>query len=223
MTLHPPRHRLPHAAPGQVIGLLGGSFDPAHEGHAHITREALRRFRLDRVWWLMSPGNPLKARGPAGIERRMAHARAVMQHPRVTVTDVEALIGTRYTAQTLAVLRRLYPRTRFVWLMGADNLAQFDRWQDWRQIVHSVPIGVLARPGQRMSARVAKCARVYDWARLPPSQSALLPRVAPPVWCFVNVPLRAVSSSDIRARGDWSQQSHPAGHAPDLSAPQPER
>lgn len=106
------------------VGLLGGSFDPAHEGHAHLTREALKRLALDRVWWLVSPGNPLKPNPPAPLADRIARARAVMDHPRVEVTDIEARIGTRYTAETLKRLMTLYPGVRFVWLMGGDNLAQ---------------------------------------------------------------------------------------------------
>ena len=144
------RYDLPFAARDQVIGLLGGSFDPAHAGHAHITREALKRFGLDAVWWLVSPGNPLKTHGPAPMAERLARARTVMHHPRVTVTDIEARLGTRYTAQTLRHIQRLYPAQRFVWLMGADNLAQFHLWQDWRGIMHRVPLGILARPGQRI-------------------------------------------------------------------------
>ncbi|MCE8471321.1 nicotinate-nicotinamide nucleotide adenylyltransferase, partial [Rhodovulum sulfidophilum] len=126
------RAGFPKAGAGQKIGLLGGSFDPAHEGHAHITRTALKRFGLDRVWWLVSPGNPLKAEGPAPMARRLAAAEAVMQHPRVAITDLEARIGTRYTAETLERLMRLYPGVRFVWLMGADNLISFHRWERWR-------------------------------------------------------------------------------------------
>jgi nicotinate-nucleotide adenylyltransferase len=197
------RHDLPLARPGQAVGLLGGSFDPAHEGHAHITREALRRFRLDRVWWMVSPGNPLKSRGPASLDRRMAHARAVMRHPRVVVTDVEARLGTRYTAQSLAALRRLYPGVRFVWLMGADNLVQLHLWDDWRRIVESVPMGVLARPGMRLAARHSVAARVYADARLPRGLARALPRFAPPAWSLINMPMRRISSSEIRARGEW--------------------
>ncbi len=194
----------PIARPGQVIGLLGGSFDPAHAGHVHITREALRRFGLDRVWWLVSPGNPLKARGPAPLALRMAHARALMRHPRVTVTDIEARLGTRYTAETLARLRARYPGVRFVWLMGADNLAQFHRWQDWRQIMHTVPLGVLARPGDRISARMSPAARAFAHARIPAAAAPLLGRADPPAWCFLNVPMSPLSSSSIRAQGGWS-------------------
>ena len=117
-------HGFPVAKAGQVIGLLGGSFDPAHHGHVHITKAALTRFGLDKVWWLVSPGNPLKRNGPAPLSQRMQAAQALMRHPRVTVTDIEAWLGTRHTAQTLVALRRHYPGVRFVWLMGADNLAQ---------------------------------------------------------------------------------------------------
>ncbi|MFG5383683.1 nicotinate-nucleotide adenylyltransferase [Yoonia sp. R2-816] len=193
----------PVAKAGQVIGLLGGSFDPPHAGHVHITKAALKRFGLDHVWWLVSPGNPLKADGPAPLVQRMQAARAMMRHPRVRVTDLEARLGTRYTAQTLAALRMRYPGVRFVWLMGADNLAQFHRWQDWRWIMETVPIGVLARPGDRISARVSKAARVYARAKLPKQAAHVLGRKAAPAWSFVNLPLSDQSSTAIRARGEW--------------------
>ncbi|MBY6202781.1 nicotinate-nucleotide adenylyltransferase [Maritalea mobilis] len=197
------RNVMPYAAPGQVIGLFGGSFDPPHAGHAHVSREALKRFGLDRVWWLVSPGNPLKASGPAPLDRRLAAARALVRHPRIEVTGIEAHLGTRYTAETLERLGALYPGVRFVWLMGADNLAQFDRWQRWRWIMETTPVGVLARPGQRISARTAKAAQVYDWARLPASAAPLLGRAKTPAWCFLNLPMVDISSTEIRARGDW--------------------
>ncbi len=155
----------PFVTQGQVVGLLGGSFDPPHEGHVQITREALRRFGLDRLWWLVSPGNPLKAHGPAPMADR--------------------------------------PGVRFVWLMGADNLAQFHRWQEWERIMEMVPVGVLARPGARIAAQMSKAARVYATDRLEPGQARRLGRAAPPAWCFVNMPLVAQSSSAIRARGEW--------------------
>lgn len=199
------RFELPYARAGQVIGLLGGSFDPAHEGHAHISREAMKRFGLDAVWWLVSPGNPLKAEGPAAMGRRVARARQVAAHPRIVVTDLEARIGTRFTAETIARLQRLYPGVRFVWLMGADNLVQFDQWQDWREIMRRVPVGVLARPGRRIAARSSKAARVFRADRLSGRASGLLAGMAPPVWCFLNVPMVDHSSTRIRARGDWSR------------------
>ncbi|WP_171175973.1 nicotinate-nucleotide adenylyltransferase [Ruegeria sp. HKCCD8929] len=194
----------PLARPGQAVGLLGGSFDPPHGGHVHITREALKAFGLDRVWWLVSPGNPLKERGPAPLAQRMAAARAVMRHPRVEVTDIEARLGTRATADTLAALRRMYPGVRFVWLMGADNLAQLHRWRNWRQIMESVPVGVLARPGDRISARMSPAARAYAPHRIDGQARHLLGRSAAPAWCFVNVPMVDVSSTQIRARGGWA-------------------
>lgn len=197
------RFSIPYARPGQVVGLFGGSFDPPHQGHVHVTLEAMKAFGLDRVWWLVSPGNPLKERGPAPSARRMAAAREMMQHPRVEVTDIEALTETRATADTLAVLQRLYPQVRFVWLMGADNLAQFHRWKDWRQIMDSVPVGVVARPGDRISARMSPAARAYAQYRIDGQARHLLGRAAAPAWCFVNVPMINVSSTEIRGRGGW--------------------
>lgn len=185
------------------IGLLGGSFDPAHEGHAHITREALKRLGLDRVWWLVSPGNPLKARGPAPMADRMARARRVMGHPRVEITDLEARLGTRYTFRTLMELQARYPGVRFVWLMGADNLADFHRWEHWQGIMDSVPVAVLARPGQRISARMSVAARHYRHARLRGREAQALRRAVPPAWVFLNVPMNDSSSTRIRAEGKW--------------------
>jgi len=192
--------RRAHLRPGMSVGLLGGSFDPPHAGHVRITLEALRRFGLDRVWWLVSPGNPLKPQGPAPLAARMAAARALMDHPRVTISDFEAQLGTRHTAQTIRALQRIYPGVRFVWLMGGDNLAQFHRWQDWQGIATRVPIGVLARPGSRTQARLSRAAQMLSHARLPDSAARLLPQADPPAWCFVNIPMSGLSSSAIRAR-----------------------
>ncbi len=206
MTVKRPlRWEVPHVPDGQTVGLLGGSFDPPHAGHVHITLQALRRFGLHRVWWLVSPGNPLKARGPAPLARRVAAARRLMQHPNVTVTDIEARIGTRYTAQTIGRLRALYPRAGFVWLMGADNLAEFHKWEQWQWIMENVPVGVLARPGARIAARCSVAASRYDAAMLPGGAAHLLPRMPAPCWCLVNVPMVNLSSTDIRARGDWAR------------------
>lgn len=190
-----------------TVGLLGGSFDPAHEGHVHITLEALKRFRLDRVWWLVSPGNPLKARGPAPLEARLERARTVMRHPRVEITGIEARLGTRYTAQTLAALFDLYPEVRFSWLMGADNLADFHRWERWDEIMEALPVGVIARPGDRVAARTSPAARRFRAARLPGWAAGKLARAEPPCWCLVNVPMVAASSTAIRASGAWSNGS----------------
>ncbi|MBS1304041.1 nicotinate-nucleotide adenylyltransferase [Loktanella sp. SALINAS62] len=189
----------PIARAGQRIGLLGGSFDPAHAGHVHLTQQALVRFGLDRVWWLVSPGNPLKRHGPAPLADRIAAARFEMQHPRVVVTGLEAELQTRFTAATLRKLLARYPGVRFTWLMGADNLTQFDQWQDWRWIMNHVPVGVLARPNDHLSARLSMAARVYRAARLPDHQSHGLAAAQAPAWCFVNMPMKKESSSAIRA------------------------
>lgn len=189
--------------PGMTVGLLGGSFDPPHAGHVHITREALKRFGLDRVWWLVSPGNPLKERGPAALQRRMQAARDMMRHPKVHVSDFEARAGTRYTARTLAALQAAYSHVNFVWLMGADNLVQFHHWRDWEDIMASVPVGVLARPGERMAALHAPAARSHRRFQLKPSQSRLLARSKAPAWCFASIPMVGASSTAIRARGGW--------------------
>lgn len=197
------RNGFPHALSGQSIGLLGGSFDPAHAGHVHISREALKRLGLDRVWWLVSPGNPLKHRGPAPLAQRMAQARSVMDHPRVIVTDIEARLGTRYTARTIAALRKRYPGVNFVWIMGADNLAQFHRWQDWRGIMASVPIAVLARPGERTAARTSVVATICRRAKVPAAKAYGIARMAPPAWTFLNIPMHSASSTAIRQGGGW--------------------
>lgn len=197
------RQGYPIARPGMRIGILGGSFDPAHEGHALITREALRRFGLDRVWWMLSPHNPLKENGPAPMAQRIAQARNVMSDPNVVITDIEARLGTRFTADTLAQLQARYPGVHFVWLMGADNLVQFDRWDHWRDIMARVPVGVLARPGWRMAGRYARSARIFARDELPADRARQLASLPAPAWSFVNIPMSSLSSSEIRARGKW--------------------
>lgn len=194
------RAGLPIARPGMRVGLLGGSFDPAHEGHVHITEMALRRFGLDRVWWLVSPGNPLKAHGPAPLSQRIAQARRIVHDPRVTITGIEAQLGTRMTRDTIAALQRLYPHVHFVWLMGADNMVQFDRWDSWREIAARVPIGVIARPGWRMPARFSRAARILWRDRQPEAQAGQLADMPPPAWVMINVALNKQSSSAIRQR-----------------------
>ncbi len=189
----------PVALPGMKIGLLGGSFDPAHSGHVHISEMALRRFGLDRVWWLVSPGNPLKPRGPAPLAARIARGRRILDDPRIIVTGIEAELGTRMTADTIVALQKHYPAVRFVWLMGADNMVQFDKWDRWEEIAARVPIGVIARPGWRMPARSSRTARILARARVPEEAARELPVMKPPAWCMVNVPLNGLSSSAIRA------------------------
>ncbi|WP_425092617.1 nicotinate-nucleotide adenylyltransferase [Tropicimonas sp. S265A] len=193
----------PMAPSGACVGVLGGSFDPAHEGHAHITREALKRFGLDRVWWLVSPGNPLKATQPAPLQKRLAQARSVMRHPQVEVSDLEARLGTRYTAETLEALRKRYVGVRFVWLMGADNLASFHHWDRWKSILATVPVGVLARPDAEIAALTSPAARCFAGARLRGPDIRSLGRSNAPAWAYVTIPLAPHSSTAIRAAGAW--------------------
>ncbi len=195
----------PTAAPGLRVGLLGGSFDPAHDGHLHISRIALRRLQLDRVWWLLSPGNPLKADAPAPLERRLAAADAVLDdHPRIEATGIERDLGTVYTVDTVRALRALYPAVRFVWLMGADNLSQFHRWRHWAEIMHSLPVCVLARPGEQVRAGLSTAARRFAAMRLPEYEAAALPFRAPPCWTLLTHPTSPLSSTALRASGVWT-------------------
>lgn len=193
----------PEARAGMRIGLLGGSFDPPHEGHMLITRQALRAFRLDRVWWLASPGNPLKAHGPAAMARRLAACNAIIDHPKVEVTDIETHLGTRYTAQTLAALRSLYPGVRFVWLMGADNLAEFHLWADWRWIMRNFPVGVMARPGHSARALVSPAAIAFRRHRLDHLKAGSLARTRAPAWALLRGVNSPASSTAIREQGEW--------------------
>lgn len=187
---------------GQSVGLLGGSFDPAHAGHVAITQAALARFGLDWVWWVVSPGNPLKADAPAALPRRLDQARQVMRHPRVRVTDIERHLSSRFTADTVASLQAAYPHVRFVWLMGADNLAQFHRWDRWADIAQRVPLGVMARPGQSLRALNAPTPRHLRGERVAPRRLAA---AEAPAWSFVNIPLRPESSTELRRSGQWKQ------------------
>ena len=196
------RQGFPIATKGMVIGLLGGSFDPAHEGHVHITHEALKRMGLDQVWWLVTPANPLKARQPAPMAERLARARFVMRDPRVKITELETKLGTVRTADTVQRLKALYPGVTFVWLMGADNLVQFHKWGRWRTILNAVPVGVLARPGSGVAARTSVAARIYREKRVGRGEN--LRWTSAPAWVFVNLPWNGASSSAIRAKGEWT-------------------
>ena len=195
----------PKAFAGMRVGLLGGSFDPPHAGHVHITRQALRRFGLDRVWWLVSPRNPLKVNGPAPTGQRMAACRQIMQHPKVEVTDLEARLRTTYTADTIERLQGIYPQVNFVWLMGADNLASVHKWDRWEWIFENVPIGVTSRPGEQLKAGTSKAALKYPAARLPAAASKILPFQKPPAWCLLEGPVVDISSTEIRESGNWTK------------------
>ena len=193
----------PLGAPGLTIGLLGGSFDPPHEGHVHITKQAIKAFNLSKIWWLVSPSNPLKDWEPEKISKRFKACRKIMRHPAVTVTNIESSLGSRFTAETIYKLQRIYPQVRFVWLMGADNLVNFHHWDKWNWIVKNVPIGVLARPGEQIKAGLSPAATRYRRFRIPPDQAFKLSTLTPPVWTLLIGPMRNVSSTELRAKGVW--------------------
>jgi nicotinate-nucleotide adenylyltransferase len=192
--------RLPPSEDGQAIGLLGGSFNPAHEAHLQISDTAIRRLGLSRVWWVVTPGNPLKVKdAPPPLAERMAEARRLVGHRPITVTGVEAGLRDRYTISTLTCLRRRRPGTRFVWVMGADCLAEFHRWRQWRQIMDLMPIAVIDRPGWRLKALSSIAATAYATARLPESEAGRLAAMRAPAWVFLTAPLSDLSSTAIRA------------------------
>lgn len=185
----------------RTIGLLGGSFNPAHEGHRHLSFEALKRLGLDEVWWLVSPQNPLKpARGMASLARRLEKAREVARHPRIRVTDLERVLGTRYTVDTLRLLRRRCRGVRFVWLMGADNLAQIPNWKGWTEIFRLAPIAVFDRPPYARRALAGRAAQRYRQARTKPRNLAA---ADPPAWAFVRMRPHPASATAIRAGRRW--------------------
>lgn len=187
---------------GLRIGLLGGSFNPAHDGHRHISLEALKRLDLHQVWWLVSPQNPLKARrGMAPLAERVAAAAAVARHPRIVVTDLEAACGTRFTADTLGVLRHRFSQTRFVWMMGADNLAQVDRWDRWTQIFHTMPVAVFDRPSYSLAALRSPAARRFGGNRLLTPRSRRLSEEIAPAWAFFEIRRHPLSATALRQQG----------------------
>ena len=196
---------MPLATKGLRIGLLGGSFDPPHSGHMHISKWAIKEFSLDRIWWLVSPGNPLKKNAPADLDRRLSACNKLVNHPKVIVTDLERVFNTRFTAQTLTTLKSQYRGVRFVWLMGADNLAEFHKWDRWQDIMHMLPVGVMARPNQQLAANCSPAARIFRESRLSARSSTALPFKEAPSWSLLTGPMDDESSSKIRAKGKWSK------------------
>lgn len=194
-------------APGMTVGLLGGSFNPAHEGHLHLTRMCLKALALDRIWWLVSPLNPLKsASGMAPLSTRMRDAEELVARsgdPRIVVTDIETRLGTRFTIDTIRALKARHPDIRFVWLMGADNMLQLPRWAKWRELTREIPMAVYPRSGFTLKARLSPAAAMLKSTTLDRSDAALLARVAPPALVFLDGPEHPASATSIRAaRGE---------------------
>jgi nicotinate-nucleotide adenylyltransferase len=184
------------------IGLLGGSFNPPHEGHALVTRLVLRRLQLDRVWWLVTPGNPLKSQDElATLQKRVEAARRLDAGPRVAVSDIEARIGARYTYETLAWIKRRAPSVHFVWIMGADNLRQFHRWRHWRSIADLVPIVVVDRPGSTLRAISSRGGAALARWRVPERDAACFAAMRPPALLFLHGRRSTLSSTAIRRGG----------------------
>ena len=197
-----PVPRLPPFAPGMRIGLLGGSFNPPHEGHALITRLALRRLRLDRIWWLVTPGNPLKSlTGLAALKARVEAARGLDVGPKVVVSDIEAQIESRFTYDTLRWLKRRAPRVHFVWIMGADNLRQFHRWRHWRAIADLVPIVVVDRPGSTLRATSGRAGAALARWRVPEREATRFAAMRPPALLFLHGRRSKLSSTALRRTG----------------------
>jgi nicotinate-nucleotide adenylyltransferase len=187
--------------PGMRVGLFGGSFNPAHEGHAHVAETALQRLDLDRVVWLVSPQNPLKSsHETADLAERMAGARRMARGPAMIVSDAETRLGSQYTIDIVRALKARFPAVDFVWIMGADSLADFHRWRGWTEIMREVPVAVVSRPWISLKSRFSPAARRFARCRRPSSRAASLPGSRPPAWVFLRGPLNFQSSTMLRAR-----------------------
>ena len=222
MTISPidlPERLLPPHAPGMRIGLFGGTFDPPHMAHLGASLLALKRLALDRIWWLVTPGNPLKDTSKlAPLAPRIAAARKLTHHPRIDVTGLEAVIKTRYTYDTVKWLVARCPGVRFVWIMGADNLRSFHRWQKWRGIAKRVPIAVVDRLGPSLYAAASPAGQAFANARIPERDAATLPYRRPPAWTFVHGLKSPLSSTALRALRRGGTAAKPARSAKSKSA-----
>jgi nicotinate-nucleotide adenylyltransferase len=191
---------MPHVERGMVVGLFGGSFNPPHQGHLLVAEIALRRLGLDQLWWLVTPGNPLKRRNElAPLAERLAACEALAEDPRIKITAFEKTLGTSYTARTLDFIRARNPHVHFIWIMGADNLAGFHRWQRWQKIATTFPIAVIDRPGSTLAYLSSKTARTFDYARVDEEDAGVLWQKRAPAWTFIHGPRSTLSSTAIRA------------------------
>ncbi|MBB5275583.1 nicotinate-nucleotide adenylyltransferase [Rhizobium rosettiformans] len=191
---------MPHVERGMVVGLFGGSFNPPHQGHLLVAEIALRRLGLDQLWWLVTPGNPLKSRNElAPLAERLEACEALAEDPRIKITAFEKTLGTSYTARTLDFIRARNPHVHFIWIMGADNLAGFHRWQRWQKIATTFPIAVIDRPGSTLAYLSSKTARTFDYARVDEEDAGVLWQKRAPAWTFIHGPRSTLSSTAIRA------------------------
>lgn len=194
-----------HFAPGQTVGLLGGSFNPAHAAHLEISLTALRLLRLDKIVWMVSPQNPLKPKaGMAPLDARMQSARdCAAGHKDIIISRLEEQIGTEYTVDTVSALRRRFRGVRFIFLLGSDNLLQLPHWRQWARLFQLVPIAVFARPGSALSAPFGQAATAFGLARLPLQRAGALAGTKAPAWVYIPHTSLDISSTRIRAEGRW--------------------
>lgn len=191
--------RMPMALPGQSIGLFGGSFNPPHEGHAHVSEQALRRLGLDQIWWLVTPGNPLKNHSDLmPLRERIESCLAIAKDPRIMITAFEAKLNLNYTSHTLHHILQRNRAVRFVWVMGADNLGQFHEWHDWQRIAAMIPIAVIDRPGSTLALHSARAAQALRHYRIDEADAPALAHMKPPAWTFLHGPRSSLSSTAIR-------------------------
>lgn len=191
--------RMPHVEKGMAVGLFGGSFNPPHAGHALVAEISLRQLHLDQLWWMVTPGNPLKdASELAPLVERLAESEKIARDPRIKVTAFEAAYNIRYTADTLALIKARNPGVHFVWIMGADSLAGFHRWQRWRQIAMTFPIAVVDRPGSTLAYLSSRLAKTFAHARIDEADAPVLSRFRAPAWTFIHGPRSSLSSTAIR-------------------------
>ncbi|GES46925.1 putative nicotinate-nucleotide adenylyltransferase [Rhizobium dioscoreae] len=192
--------RMPHAERGMVVGLFGGSFNPPHRGHALVAEIAIRRLGLDQLWWMVTPGNPLKSRNHlAPLAERIALSEQILHNPRIKVTAFEQTLGMSYTANTLAYVKARNRQVHFIWIMGADSLNTFHRWQKWQEIAQTFPIAVIDRPGSTLSYLSAKMAKTFHSARVDEDDARVLWKKRAPAWTFIHGPRSALSSTALRA------------------------
>ena len=193
------RVTLPLHAPGMRIGLFGGSFNPPHEAHRAVSLLAIKKLQLDRLWWLVTPGNPLKdTRGLPPLDERIAQAAALADHPRIDVSGFEAVIGTKYSCDTIRFILNEAPGAHFVWIMGADNLKNFHHWKNWRDIFLMLPVAVVDRGGLSLQAGSGPAAISFARARIPESRASILPGLQPPAWTYLRGVKSDLSSTAIR-------------------------
>jgi nicotinate-nucleotide adenylyltransferase len=202
--------RMPHVEKGMQVGLFGGSFNPPHAGHLLVADIALRKLRLDQLWWMVTPGNPLKStRELAPLAARIALSEKLAVDPRIKVTAFEAAHRLRFSADTIDLVKSRNPGVDFVWIMGADSLRDFHRWERWRHIAKSIPIAVIDRPGATLAFLSSVMAKAFDHARMDEADAGRLARTRPPAWTFIHGPRSSLSSTALRAAARKARQEKP--------------